>query len=116
MSYDDRYPELGQFLGGYFYQDWADDKRIVGGSFEDVVRYFVAMNPAATVSQATRELEEFMELDLSEKELEEIVYEDLKCFVHAPGLGLTYRQWLEAILAILKSEPPGKSRGHLRSV
>ena len=106
-EYAVRYPKLHYLFGGYFHQDWADDERIVVGSFEDVVRYFKAMNPAATVSQATRELEEFMRLDLSEDALHDIVVDDLRANVYAPGLGLTYRQWLEAVLGILKKPTGG---------
>lgn len=107
MRYAGRYPKLGQFFGAYFHQDWTDDERIVGGSFEGVVRFFQTMNPAATVSQATRELEEFIRLGLAEEELHDIVVDDLGANVHAPGLGLTYRQWLEAVLAILKQPVRG---------
>jgi len=99
-EYAARYPKLRYFFAAYFHQDWVDSD-----SFEDVVYDFLA-EPAATIRQATRELEEFVGLDLSEKELEEIVYEDLGCFVHAPGLGLTCRQWLEGVLRILKKAAP----------
>ena len=95
------YPELYQFLGGYFHQDWVDSD-----SFEDVVRDFLARNPAATIRQATRELEEFMRLDIPENELRDILRHDLRSYVRAPGMGLTYRQWLEAVLHILKKAAP----------
>ena len=96
MRYADRYPELYQFFGGYFHQDWGDS-----GSFQNVVHDF-QVELDETVRQATRELEEFLELDLPEEELREILLNDLGSYVHAPGLGLTYRQWLEAVLDILK--------------
>ncbi|HWN66613.1 MAG TPA: contact-dependent growth inhibition system immunity protein, partial [Haliangium sp.] len=98
MSYDDSYPKLGQFLGGYFHQSWPDDHVLAGASFEDVVRYFQAMNPAATVGRTTRELEEFLGLELTEKELRDVLLYEFNSQLRAPGLGLTYRQWLEAIL------------------
>jgi CdiI immunity protein len=65
----------------------------------------MAENPMATVQQATRELEDFLKLNLSEQELADMLFDDLGANVHAPGMGLTYRQWLEAVLAILKSGP-----------
>jgi hypothetical protein len=104
--YDDRYPELGQFFGAYFHQDWSYEQRLVGGSFEDVVRYFQTVNPVDVVNQATRELEEFIGLDLPEDELHDIVVHDLGANVRAAGMGLTYRQWLEAVLGILKQAVP----------
>jgi hypothetical protein len=101
-SYATRYPSLRYFFACYFHQDWGDD-----GSFEDVVRVFLAENRVDTVIPATRELEEFLRLDISEKDLRDILLYDLGSYVHAPGLGLTYRQWLEAVLAILKKPAGG---------
>ena len=98
--YVDLYPKLGYFLGAYFHQDWGDS-----GSFENVVHEFLA-EPAATIRQATRELEEFLRLDIPENELRDILLHDLGSYVRAPGLGLTYRQWLEAVLHILKKAAP----------
>ena len=92
--YADRYPELDQFLGCYFHQSWPDDHELAGVPFEAIVRYFQAKNPAATVTQTVRELEEFLSLELSEKELYDALYYDFTSYFHAPGLGLRYRQWL----------------------
>jgi hypothetical protein len=100
-EYAVQYPKLRYFFACYFHQDWVDSE-----SFEDVVHEFLGENPAATIRQATRELEEFMALELSEKELDDIVTDDLGANVHAPGMGLTYRQWLEAVLLILKKAAP----------
>lgn len=107
--YADRYPELYQFFGGYFHQDWSDEQRLAGGSFQDVIREFQTMNPVDVVRQATRELQAFIGLDLPEDELHDIVVDDLGANVRAAGLGLTYRQWLEAVLATLK-EPARTKR------
>jgi hypothetical protein len=113
MKYDDSYPKLGQFLGGYFHQSWPGDHVLAGASFEDIVHYFQVMNPAATVTQTTRELEEFLRLELSEKDLRDILLHEFNSQWRAAGLGLTYRQWLEAVLAILeqpvRTERPGRA-------
>jgi CdiI immunity protein len=101
-SYAVHYPKLRYFFAAYFHQDWSYEKRLVGGSFEDVVRDFQAENPIQTVNQATRELEAFLGLELSEGELENTVVYDLGANVNPPGRGGTYRQWLEAVLSILK--------------
>jgi hypothetical protein len=106
MRYADRYPELGQFFGAYFHQDWSYEQRLAGGSFENVVHDFKSLNPASFVRQATRELEAFLKIDLSEDELHRIVVDDLGANVNAPGIGFTYRQWLEAVLNILE-QPAG---------
>ena len=64
--YADRYPELYCFLAGYFHDGWVDRN-----SFEDVVHDFRA-EPVDVVRQATRELEAFLGLGLSEDELHDI--------------------------------------------
>ena len=99
--YVDLYPKLGYFFGAYFHQDWVDS-----GSFENVVHEFLGENPAATIRQATRELEAFLGLALSDDELHDIVVDDLGANVRAAGMGLTYRQWLEAVLLVLKKAAP----------
>jgi hypothetical protein len=98
------YPNLTYFFSAYFHQDWnhAYDWQGERPSSEVVVRDFKAKNPEETVTQATRELEQFLVQVLAEGDLREVVVHELGANVYAPGLGLTYRQWLEAVLDILK--------------
>jgi hypothetical protein len=110
INYEERFPKLGYLLGGYFHQDWPYDYGSDGEpSFETIVRHFKARNPPRTVSQATEELEQFLKLPLGEDELDEILGK-LGSYYYAPGLGMTYRQWLEAVLKILR-EPLDAGQG-----
>jgi CdiI immunity protein len=107
MRYAEQYPKLRYLFAAYFHQHWVDS-----GSFENIVHEFLEENPAATVSQARRELEAFLNIDLPEDELHDVVVHDLGANVRAAGTGLTYRQWLEAVLAILKKPTRGSGDTH----
>ena len=105
-KYERLYPELRQFFGGYFHQDWNYTYNWQGEppSFQVVVRDFKTNNSQADVTQVIQELEQFMAAHLTEDDwdLGEIVTNELCSCIHAPGLGLTYQQWLKDILTILK--------------
>jgi hypothetical protein len=105
--YEKLYPELRQFFGGYFHQDWAYIYNWQGEppSFQVVVRDFKTNNSQAIVAQVTQELEQFIADHLTledDWDLGEIVTHKLLSCIYAPGLGLTYRQWLREILTILQ--------------
>lgn len=111
FEYGEQFPKLKYLLAAYFHEDWLHDYDWTGKepSYEAIVRHFKAENPTATIKQATRELEEFLKLPLPDKELEEVVAYNLGSAYYPPGSGQTYRDWLEAVLAILK-EPSDKAR------
>ncbi|MTJ53644.1 hypothetical protein FJR38_13815 [Anabaena sp. UHCC 0253] len=105
--YEKLYPGLKQFFGGYFHQDWTYiyDWQGEPPSFQVVVRDFKTNNSQAIVTQVTQELAQFIADHLTledDWDLGQIVIHKLLCSIYAPGLGLTYRQWLEDILTILK--------------
>lgn len=106
-KYESLYPELKQFFGGYFHQDWTHiyDWQGERPSFVVVVREFKTNNPQAIVTQVTQELEQFIADHLTledDWDLGQIVIHKLLCSIYAPGLGLTYQQLLRDILTILK--------------
>ena len=47
------YPELQQFLAGYFNQDWVDDHK----SANDVIDFFISESPEDTIKIVLSELE-----------------------------------------------------------
>ncbi|HAZ48675.1 MAG TPA: hypothetical protein DDW76_28370 [Cyanobacteria bacterium UBA11369] len=105
-KYERLYPALRQFFGGYFHQDWTYTYDWQGQppSYQVIVRAFKAKNSPA-VTQVTQELEQFIADHLTledDEDLREIVTRELWSCVYAPGLGLTYQQWLRDILTILK--------------
>ena len=105
-DYRYKFAELYQFFGGYFYQGWALDYNweTARPSFAAVVRHFKAVNPPPTVTRVRNELEDLLNLDLSEEQLTEILTE-LGSNFYAPAEDLTNRQWLENILDVLRESP-----------
>ena len=98
--------ELDQFLGCYFDQFWKEsfDWKGEKPNFESVVRYYKVVNePSGTVSKATQMLQDFLELGLSEEQIR-------KLFIrtgiwYGPSYqNMSYREWLEAILTLLREE------------
>jgi hypothetical protein len=109
-AYKERFYELYQFLAGYFHQDWLHvyDWEDSAPGYEAIVRHFKALN-AGAVGPVAHELEELLKQKLSDDELEEVVAYDLGSAYYPLGSGQSYRQWLEAVLVILK-EPQDKAR------
>lgn len=101
-KYPQKFPELYQFFGGYFYQGWATDYRWEGNSpnFNAVVRHFKAVNPPATVMNVRTELEELLAIELSEEELSQAL-KHLGSNFYPTGQNLTFHQWITQILEIL---------------
>ena len=69
----------------------------------EVIKDFKVNNPAATVNQAIEELESLLNQNLPEQELHKIVVHELGANFRAAGAGLTYQQWLNSVLDILKT-------------
>ncbi len=105
-EYRNRFGELYQFFGGYFYQGWANDYNweTARPNFAAVVRHFKAVNPPTTVTRVKNELEDLLALELKEEELSKVLTE-LGSNFYAPAENLTHRQWLENILNILNESP-----------
>lgn len=105
-GYRNKFAELYQFFGGYFYQGWASDYRweTAGPSFAAVVRHFKAVNPPTTVSRVKNELEDLLSIDLGETELSGVL-SDLGSNFYPPAENLTSKEWLENILTVLRESP-----------
>jgi hypothetical protein len=87
-----RYPQLRQFLGGYFHQDWPLDS----GRWEDVADDFVAESTRSSVAQTADELRSLLAQRFSDEETEAVL-EGLGCNVDPAAFHLGARAWLEAV-------------------
>lgn len=105
-EYRNRFGELYQFFGGYFYQGWAKDYNweTAKPNYAAVVRHFKAVNPPPTVTKVKNEMEDLLNLNLDEIELSAVLTE-LGSNFYAPAENLTNRQWLENILDVLRESP-----------
>lgn len=86
------YPELRQFLGGYFHQDWP----LGSGRWEDVADDFVAESTRSSVAQTADELRSLLDQRFSDEETEAVL-ERLGCSVNTAAFHLGARAWLEAL-------------------
>jgi hypothetical protein len=92
----DRYPELHQFFGGYYHQDWRMDH----STTEAVLHSFIgdsAPHERAMISAQLREV-----LALSDAQLADAVF-DLGAYYDPTPDGQTMREWLQAALNALAS-------------
>jgi CdiI immunity protein len=103
MDTKSKFPKLCNLLGAYFHQDWKYDYdwKQNQPNFEEVVRFYKISNPVNTVSQATEELRKFLNLQLTEADLDDILQGIGVCY-NPKARKMTYHQWLESILHILE--------------
>lgn len=105
-DYRNRFAELYQFFGGYFYQGWALDYNweTARPNFAAVIRHFKAVNPPITVTKVKNELEDLLLLDLREEDLSKVLTE-LGSNFYPPAENMTGTEWLENILNVLRESP-----------
>ncbi len=98
-------------LWAYLERGWESeyDWRGARPSFEAVVRHFKAISPPELVSRAASEMRCLLAQPLSERLLSEIVAHDFCVAFDPSAANLSYRQWLEAVAAIL-AEPQEKAK------
>jgi hypothetical protein len=70
-----KFASLSNFFGGSFNQDWVMENR----NPEEVLVLFVRENPIETVTNVVRELNQLLSMNLSDVELEDVFYRDLRC-------------------------------------
>lgn len=90
------FPQLRQFLGGYFHQDWVVER----DDWQDIVRDYVSESPRSAVTECAAELRGLLDAGLVEAELG-IVLERLGGSVEPSALGQTTEEWLRAVRELL---------------
>jgi len=89
-SLADQFPELREFFGGYFHQDWDIDARDDDG----VIRLYLREASPEDVAAVRRQLHGLLELGLSEAELADRLYSDLGSY-YLPTDGIA--DWLRSV-------------------
>ena len=94
-------------LWAYFERNWEREYDWHGAApdYRAVVRHFKAAHPPATVERAARAIDHLLAQPLSERLLAEILEKEF-CVVRPTQQGLTCRQWLQSVRAVL-AEPTG---------
>jgi CdiI immunity protein len=90
------FPQLGQFLGGYFHQDWVVDRH----RWEEVVDDFIAESPTSLVLACAAEVRDLLAAGFTDTELTGLL-ERLGGSVDPAAVELSADEWLQAMLGRL---------------
>lgn len=96
------YPELQQFLAGYFNQDWVDDHN----SADEVINFFISESCYETLINVQLELEKLISTAKTEQELQDYLLSDMGCYYYYPNEWSDGRTWLRHVLSALKNGQP----------
>src|SRR6185436_7915654 len=91
-----KFQSLESFFTCWFHHDWMHEAVYV----IDVVRQFCAVSNSDVIRAVRNELNEFIELPVSETELERILLEQFHCYMTISP-DSTARAWLQRIMHIL---------------
>ncbi|MGY1922789.1 contact-dependent growth inhibition system immunity protein [Pseudomonas tolaasii] len=93
------YPELQQFLAGYFNQDWMDDY----DSANDVIDFFISDVSADTLFKVQLELDRLIATRKSEQELQDYLFTNIGCYYYYLSEWENSRTWLKHVALTLKN-------------
>lgn len=93
-----RFPNLWQFLGCYFHQDWTLDF----DSADSAVKSFIDEEPDDFINSVYNELRLFVSI-YDAKKLSKIAL-DLGCYYNVSADGLTMYEWLSDVLRQLERQ------------
>ncbi len=97
MKLNERFPDLEQFFGCYFHQDWLDEYE----NEEMAIKGYVDDDGSEAAEHVARELDKLLELGLPETELDTAMYWDLHCYYDPKPDGVTMSDWLRWVRATL---------------
>lgn len=102
-----RKTEIYQMFGGYLHQDWIYDFVWDEGEKPDFRAAIEAykedcQNTPLIISKTRKELEQLIEKKHTNHILESVVFRELGIAINPEAFGLTYQQFLQEVLKILK--------------
>lgn len=117
VDYSKEFNDIDQFFSDYFHQDWKDDYKWNGKEllFENVVRHYKTEDTSEGVIKTVNQLNEFLNLDLSDEEIHRIVEEDFSSWYTPRSRGMNKRQFLEKVLEVLKESDNAQSLKRINS-
>ncbi|MBO0494123.1 contact-dependent growth inhibition system immunity protein [Pseudomonas sp. Marseille-Q1929] len=98
MNHD--YPELQQFLAGYFSQDWVDEH----DSADDVIRFFISEASKESLKKVQQELTKLILTDLTEQELQNYLFTKIGCGYYYPNEWKDGKTWLRHVASKLTKD------------
>lgn len=93
------YPELQQFLAGYFNQDWMEDHK----SASDVIDFFISDVSADTLFKVHSELHKLITSQKTEQALQDYLFADIGCYYYYLNEWESARTWLRHVASALES-------------
>lgn len=94
------YPNLFQFLGCQFNQDWGLDF----SNANEVINNYVINETKSEIDKICSEIKELMDKEYSDEELRKIIIYDLGCYYDFRVDGYTSKEWLQRVLDQLERE------------
>ncbi|WP_139381089.1 contact-dependent growth inhibition system immunity protein [Pseudomonas ogarae] len=94
------YPELFQFFGCYFHQDWMCESSEPDG----VIRSFVSESVPQSIEAVKKEIASLLNMNFSEEELRGFLMDDMPCNYCYWLDWESADAWLSHILEILSSD------------
>ncbi|MFJ2713987.1 contact-dependent growth inhibition system immunity protein [Pseudomonas sp. NPDC087346] len=95
-----KFPELFQFLAGYFHQDWKCDHE----NEDEVIQLFIENSSPETLSLVKSELNSVLISFPDEEELKSFLFEEIGCSYYYPYAWPSGKAWLEHILEMLEQK------------
>ena len=95
-------PQLTQFLGGWFHQDWADEGHATAA---DVVHAYVRDESPKVVRGTILEIEKLLAHKSPPTQMRRLLGDDLGCAYDPTVEDKTYRAWLREVLVLLQEKP-----------
>lgn len=99
------YPNLDEFFGTYFHQDWLGDAPTATG----IVKNYLAEWPAKEVVEANAELTRL--LAVTETTELALVLRQFGCYYNPSADGLSCREWLEQVSKMLSASESALGSG-----
>lgn len=98
-----KYPELYQFLGGVFHQDWNCDFKLP----EDAIRKYIKGTHSIWIKKIIKELKTLLRDEHTFEEWESILYDDFGCeYYFDYEVDYSPKEFLEKVLKQFEKELP----------
>ncbi len=97
MKLNKRFPDLEQFFGCYFHEDWMDEYE----NEEMAIKGYVDDDGPEAAHNVAHELDKLLELELPEAELEGAMYRELHCYYAPEPDGISMSEWLRWVRSML---------------
>ncbi|OPA91643.1 hypothetical protein BFW86_09175 [Pseudomonas fluorescens] len=94
------FPELQQFLAGYFHQDWVDEHK----NANEVIASFISETSAETIAKVKQELNVLILINKPEKELQDFLFYDIGCNYYYPHEWSDGISWLKHVSLVLNDD------------